>query len=62
MKRFLLFTFDFYYPEGGWHDFAGAFDSVEEAIAFLPQTYGYLYHIVDTNDMLTIDADQKKER
>lgn len=31
MKRFLLFAFDTYYPNGGWDDFKGSFDTVEEA-------------------------------
>lgn len=29
---FALFSFDSYYPNGGWHDFKGFFDSKEEAI------------------------------
>jgi len=33
MKRFMLFTWDTYYPRGGLHDLAGTFDSVEEAVA-----------------------------
>lgn len=33
MKRFLLFRWDQYYPGGGWSDFAGDFDSLEEAQA-----------------------------
>ena len=28
---FLLFAGDNYYPEGGWHDFQGAFASIEDA-------------------------------
>lgn len=31
MGRFLAFAFDNYYPGGGWHDFAGAFETVEAA-------------------------------
>lgn len=31
MKRYLLFAYDDYYPSGGWNDFKGSFDSVEEA-------------------------------
>ncbi len=30
-KRFLLFTFAHYYPCGGMDDFAGSFDTREEA-------------------------------
>ena len=33
MKRFLVFSGYDYYPCGGWDDFLGAFDSIEEARA-----------------------------
>ena len=32
MKRYLLFSGDNYYPGGGWNDFKGAFNTVEEAV------------------------------
>lgn len=35
MNRYLLFTFDGYYPSGGWNDFQGSFDSIEEAVEFM---------------------------
>ncbi len=31
MKRYLLFNCEAYYPFGGWRDFAGSFDTIEEA-------------------------------
>lgn len=31
-KRFLLFTFDRYYPSGGEDDVAGSFDTLDAAI------------------------------
>jgi hypothetical protein len=31
--RYLLFAGDYYYPAGGWKDFYGAFESLEEAEA-----------------------------
>lgn len=34
MKRFLVFTYDSYYPCGGWQDFKASFDTLAEAIAF----------------------------
>lgn len=37
MKRFLLFEFNDYYPIGGWNDFVGSFDSIEEAKASTPK-------------------------
>lgn len=33
MKRFLLFAGASYYPRGGWNDFQGDFDTLEEAQA-----------------------------
>lgn len=31
MKRYLLFIFETYYPSGGFLDYGGSFDTVEEA-------------------------------
>jgi hypothetical protein len=31
VKRYLLFCVECYYPSGGWQDFVGLFDSLEEA-------------------------------
>jgi len=28
---YLLFAFDTYYPAGGWHDYKGLFDTLQEA-------------------------------
>ena len=33
MKRFLVFAGQEYYPLGGWADFKGSYDSIEEVIA-----------------------------
>ena len=35
VKRFVLFTYDAYYPGGGWNDKVGDFASVEEARLFM---------------------------
>jgi len=32
MKRFLVFTGDEHYPNGGWDDFVGSFDTLAEAM------------------------------
>jgi hypothetical protein len=45
MKRYLLFTGNQYYPSGGWSDFKGSFDTVEEALI---ETRGDWWHIVDS--------------
>lgn len=58
MKRYLLFCGDKYYPYGGWDDFRGAFDTLEEAReAAVPTRTIYgdpshdWWHIVDTETM-----------
>ncbi len=58
MKRYLVFTGSKYYPSGGWDDFRGTFDTVEEAQkALLPSGTGLncqsfdWYQIVDTTTM-----------
>lgn len=33
MKRYLVFSGNRYYPDGGWDDFQGSFDTAEEANA-----------------------------
>lgn len=35
MKRFALFAGMHYYPNGGWEDFRGSFDSIEETKEFI---------------------------
>ena len=35
MKKFMLFGYDAYYPSGGWGDFMGDFDNVEDARAHI---------------------------
>lgn len=59
MKRYLLFAGEEYYPSGGWNDFRGAFDTLEEArlAAFEPRgcEYGYWFHVVDTQTMKEVD-------
>jgi hypothetical protein len=36
MKPYLLFCGDDYYPLGGWDDFRGSFDTLDEAKAAVP--------------------------
>lgn len=60
MKRFLVFAGDAYYPSGGWKDFKGDHDTIEQARTFCdqPEEWGaddFKYgstcawvHIVDT--------------
>lgn len=30
--KYLLFSYDYYYPDGGWRDFGGVFNTIEEAV------------------------------
>lgn len=47
MKRYLLFVYEYFYPTGGWHDFVGDFDSLEDAVGRLPALQGRGAHVVD---------------
>ncbi len=47
MKRYILFCFSAYYPTGGWNDFVGAYDTVEEALA-ADRSGTEFYQVVDT--------------
>lgn len=45
--RYLAFCGDHYYPEGGWRDYVGAFDTVDEArAATAPAVKGW-WQVVD---------------
>lgn len=53
MKRYLLFEGAEYYPGGGWDDFTGDFDTVEEARATAKgrTTRADWWQIIDTKTM-----------
>lgn len=48
MNRFLLFSFENYYPSGGWEDFAGDYATLDEAKDARFVSRGKSAHIVDT--------------
>ena len=48
MKRYLLFFGEKYYPSGGWKDFGGGYDSVNDAITAYAQLDGDWAHVIDT--------------
>ena len=50
MKRYLLFAYDEYYPSGGWYDFRGSFDSIEEAKKFCDRVNRDWAEIVDSQE------------
>lgn len=47
MKRFGVFTYDQYYPSGGWNDFRAAYDTLDEAKEHVKRRKPERYHIVD---------------
>jgi len=51
MKRFVVFAWDNYYPEGGWFDFVHCTDDREEAVEVclkkIDKPYGRWGHVVD---------------
>jgi hypothetical protein len=55
MKRYLLFAGSFYYPAGGWSDFLGDFDSVDEAHRSAPASDFDLLEVIDTKTMKDVD-------
>ena len=53
MKRFLRFEGYDYYPSGGWGDFVGDYDTLEEARE-RPSPWGW-FHVVDTETMKEVE-------
>lgn len=53
MKRFLLFCGSNYYPDGGWHDYAGDFETLDQATTEAERSTSFdhrfdWWHVVDT--------------
>lgn len=46
VKRYALFSGYHYYPNGGWEDFKGFFESVEDAAASLVGKRADWWHVV----------------
>lgn len=55
MKRFLVFTFDDCYPGGGWNDYRGDFDTIEEACKRIETLRPDCEQIVDTLTGLEVE-------
>lgn len=58
MPRYLLFGGDQYYPNGGWDDFKGAFETVEDA--WHAHEGWDWWHIVDTVSGEIVEDSQAK--
>ena len=59
MARYLLFAGSTYYPYGGWEDFIGVFESVEEAKSYF-HTHKHdelweWYHIVEIDSLKLVE-------
>lgn len=49
MKRYLVFAGSHYYPSGGWDDYKGSFDNLQECYRFLGlKPYLDWLHVVDS--------------
>lgn len=57
MKKYLLFAGDNYYPDGGWDDFLGAFDTPLEAAKALQGHRCDWYQLVDTETFSVMGKD-----
>jgi hypothetical protein len=55
-KRYLLFSFDGYYPSGGWDDFVKDFDSLDEAKDHFKTADDMceFAHVIDLNKMTQV--------
>lgn len=64
MKRYLLFTFPTYDAGGGWKDFAGAFDTADEAKAAVPIDDPWVdtAQVVDVYGRMQVGDYQDRER
>lgn len=72
MKRYAVFSFWEFYPTGGWNDFVGSFDTLDEAMSqdgvqvVDLQTgellkgkgaYGFTWKFEDTSEVRVIEGD-----
>ncbi len=61
MKRYLVFFYAFYYPLGGWNDFIGSVDTIEEARALVKKEQhdpsGSEFQVVDLQTMKVVEGD-----
>ena len=49
LKRYLVFAYNNYYPDGGWQDFAGHCDTLEEVETIIPNITRDYWQVVDTH-------------
>jgi hypothetical protein len=55
-KKYALFVGYAYYPNGGWKDLFGVFDTLKEAQAHVPEDQDFMWwHIVDLDKLTIVD-------
>ena len=57
-KRFLCFSFDQYYPNGGMGDMQTSFDDLESAIRYVKHDSNDYHYIYDRIEGKSIDIDK----
>ena len=58
MKKYLVFAGCDYYPSGGWGDFIGSYDVLQDALIKVIQFKNDWYHIVDRDTMNIVELDK----
>ena len=61
MKKYMLFGGWEYYPAGGWADFLGDYDTLEEAVQGVQDLNGEWFGIVDSESKEYVARATKKE-
>lgn len=57
MDKYILFMGDIYYPSGGWEDFSGYFETMEDAIKFIEsKDPGCLWAHIVYQDKIILEA------
>jgi hypothetical protein len=54
VNRYLVFSGDAYYPEGGWNDFKLACATLEEGLAFVARHPADWWHVFDTTTLVIV--------
>lgn len=62
MPRYLLFGGDNYYPQGGWNDFKGGFESERDALREAAGWGWDWWHILDTSTGEVTTGETRRSR
>lgn len=59
---YLVFTFNEFYPVGGWHDLASSYSTFEEAMRHqVKRDYGQIVRVVEGESVLAATFDSGKD-